>query len=205
MDRAIQNTTFFLKRTAQAFCVYLTTLVASCSSVTLPEDLVEQYLDEDSLLTVSRMVDPITFYRGFDNRASMNQKAETEFAYLAPFEINKMGDYKLYLWAAYSIDQTVSQTIDPENKLIVQLDYDLLSFEPTAANWQDLGIEEATYKSRIGLDNEAIFELTQEQLSLFFDSEEIYLSVDNETNFSLWKEKSEVNAHLNAFLQLTGF
>jgi hypothetical protein len=74
--------------------------LAACGCAAVPDDspVVEQ-LDNETGMTVARLGRPIELYR----ETSM-QDAAVRFAFLGPFETNRMGTRELYLWVAVPVE-----------------------------------------------------------------------------------------------------
>src|SRR5262245_9211047 len=69
-----------------------------CASVPDDSPVVEQ-LDDDTGITVARLGRPIELYRD-----STIHDSAVRFAFLGPFETNRMGTRELYLWIAAPIE-----------------------------------------------------------------------------------------------------
>jgi len=70
-----------------------TGLLAGCA--TLPVDAAEEQLDRDTGTTVTRLLRPVELLA----TAPRGRNADP-FAYLAPFETNRVGERRLFLWAS---------------------------------------------------------------------------------------------------------
>jgi hypothetical protein len=81
------------RRLASSAALGFVLLVAGCATV--PDNAVEEVLDESTGTSLTRLVQPIELL----TVAPRGPNADP-FAYLAPFETNRMGRRQAYLWLA---------------------------------------------------------------------------------------------------------
>jgi len=70
-------------------------LVLLVGCVTPQTDGVQESLDEDTGVTITRLAAPVELLS-----TAPRPRGEDPFAYLAPFEVNRMGKRQMYLWVA---------------------------------------------------------------------------------------------------------
>lgn len=124
-------------------------LVAVTGCATAPVDPAQETLDERDGTTITRLAEPLGFV------AEKVRTAGTDpFALLAPFETNRMGLRRLYLWIAVPVESKADVTVavmhddtlllqantplEPEQGAAVRPPY------PTTAPWQRQFVSELT-------------------------------------------------------------
>lgn len=133
-------------------------LIAACAA-TPPA---EQYLDMRTGATIYRVNNPLLLYR----RITAFGKSDAEFIQLAPFEVNRAGDYKLYLWVELPVEiEGDSLTIHIDDAPL------LLSLETREG--REIGLGEHVYARHAGWGKSGYFALSDEQLQRFVSAETI--------------------------------
>lgn len=110
---------------------------AVCGCAALPNDapVVEQ-LDSETGITIARLGKPIELYR-----ETPLQNAADRFAFLGPFETNRMGTRDLYLWIAVPVD-FVAGAETP----VVAVNGAPLALGPPSREAQSAGLRAAPYR-----------------------------------------------------------
>jgi hypothetical protein len=112
----------------------LVLMLAACAA--LPEDSsVMEQLDEDTGLTIARLGRPMELYR-----ETFQRDPAGRFAYLGPFETNRMGARDSYLWIALPVDLAADTTPD------LELDGHGLALGPPMREASDVGLHKSPYK-----------------------------------------------------------
>ncbi|MEO0998137.1 MAG: hypothetical protein AAFX58_11530 [Pseudomonadota bacterium] len=119
-------------------------LLAACAA----PPSAEQYLDMRTGATIFRVSEPLLLYRRV---AGLTDRTATEFALLAPFEVNRAGDYRLYLWlevADYSLDDESLRSSMSE----IELTVDGAAHRLALATFErrEIGIGEHVYERHSG-------------------------------------------------------
>lgn len=102
----------------------------------------EQYLDTHTGATIFRVHKPLPLVRSRENQS----EAETEYVTIAPFEVNRMGDYRLYLWVAFSsLEHTSDDASDSLERIDITLDDQVYNLVMVTTEGRTLGIGEPVY------------------------------------------------------------
>jgi hypothetical protein len=109
-------------------------MIAGCAA--LPDDAstVEQ-LDEHTGLTIVRLGRPMELYR-----ETFQRDPAGRFAFLGPFETNRMGARELYLWVAVPLE------LAPDSEPDVELDGHALELGAAAREAGAAGLRESPYR-----------------------------------------------------------
>lgn len=86
------------------FALVASGLIAACA--TAPAEPVQEQIDRDTATTVLRLGAPIELLA-----TAPRERNADPFAYLAPFETNRMGERQLYLWASFAGDGMVMPAV----------------------------------------------------------------------------------------------
>ncbi|HVW69500.1 MAG TPA: hypothetical protein VHB68_11030 [Steroidobacteraceae bacterium] len=146
-------------------------LLSACE--TTPSQQVVEHLDSDTGTTVIALAQPVELLSD-----SLRGAAGDPFAYVAPFETDRMGKHAQYLWiAAPSISGA---------KLNPQLicDGEPLLLEPMESSLKSLGMSKAPYETPAPWDQHWYFELPRDVLHCLSNAQSMGLDThadDGET------------------------
>jgi len=93
-SRKVQFMGYIMKKGMTVAVMGAATLLSACATV--PTEPVSERLDPDTATTVTVISEPIELFSQ-SNRAS---HSDDPFAYIAPFETNRMGARDLFLWVS---------------------------------------------------------------------------------------------------------
>ncbi len=150
-------------------------LLAACAA----PPSAEQYLDMRTGATIFRVSEPLLLYRRV---AGLTDRTATEFALLAPFEVNRAGDYRLYLWlevADYSLDDDALRAGLNEIDLIVDGTPHRLAL--STFERRELGIGEHVYKRHSGWGQSGYYRIDGALLSALATAGVIQVAVAPES------------------------
>ncbi|HSC08945.1 MAG TPA: hypothetical protein VLD59_19125 [Steroidobacteraceae bacterium] len=138
-------------------------LVAACATTTPTE--VREALDEHTGVTVTSMPAPLEFYSPQPERGLQ----AASFAYLAPLEVNRMGQRDTYLWLSVVRgsegrgEPIAARPAPPAVRISV--DEDILEPAFVSANAHDLGMGRAVYERPAHWVGEAYYAVTPQQVT----------------------------------------
>ena len=118
--------------------------MASCAS----GPSAERYLDERTGVTVSKVRAPLVMYRSESAASGLPRpfaQAASDFMTLAPFEVNRQGDYRLYLWVEWPAWATSTADGGAPPAVVFFLDNERLAVEPIAPDLRSLGVASPIY------------------------------------------------------------
>jgi hypothetical protein len=164
-------------------------LLGACA--TLPTEQVSETLDPDTAITVTTLSRPIELVSQNNNRG----KQTDPFAYIAPFETNRMGAKELFLWV--STPQAQGQLTEPQvicngqqiNLQPLSTDSDALGARgapgdnvtggtgsaPVKVDLSKLNMSRAPYEAPVPWSTQWYFKLPADSLKCLADAEGIVL------------------------------
>lgn len=132
----------------------------------------EQYLDMRTGATIFRVRKPLSLSRSLASDADI----ETDYVVIAPFEVNRMGDYRLYLWVAFlSLEHTRDGAIDALNSIELTLDDQVYKLVMVTEEGRKLGIGEPVYPSPASWAKIVYFPITYDQVGELIKSSTLAL------------------------------
>jgi hypothetical protein len=148
-------------RSASAFAAGL--LVAGCAST--PPTEVREELDERTGVTVTSMHAPLEFYSQTEERGL----EAASFAYLAPLEINRMGQRDTYLWLSVvrGAERASDDDRPPPGPPQLRIAVDGATLEPAfvGAQARELGLGEVVYERPAHWVGESFYAITPQQIA----------------------------------------
>jgi hypothetical protein len=171
-----------------ALCVALALLLVACSP--MPVEPGSERLDEGTGTTFTVMPRPIEL---------VAERAPTPggdpFAYLAPFQTNRMGHHELFLWVA------APQTAGPLATPRIWCEQEQLQLHPLEATLRDIGLSNAPYKPPAPWSTQWYFRLTREDLDCLTHARQLHIeteAADQQT--ARYSTDASALAALNAFV-----
>jgi hypothetical protein len=140
--------------TAAAVCAFLTFSIAGCA--TAPVDEQSERLDTNTGTTVTVMPKPVELII----EGARGTKTDP-FAYVAPFETNRMGAHELFLWVSAP---QIAGTLGIPEVFCGETPIALEKFEGTT---KDMGLSSAPYKVPAPWSAQWYFRLSGEVLDCF--------------------------------------
>ncbi len=125
---------------------------ALCACAPLATEPTVETVDEHTGVTVARIVRPVELL--LDGRGGSGDP----FAFLAPFETNRMGNRALYLWTA--VPQGPAGTLRP----VLMVDGETLSLIPVDAQFEMLGLSREPYTAPTPWSVANLFSVERSQL-----------------------------------------
>lgn len=150
------------------WCLAVVGLLAGCQSA--PPQPVEERLDPDTAVTVIALTKPVELLAD-----SLRGAAGDPFAYVAPFETDRMGKHAQYLWiAAPSVS---GAKLEPQ----LICDGEPLLLEPVENSLKSLGMSKAPYNLPAPWDQHWYFELPKEVLHCLSNAHSMALETHAES------------------------
>ena len=133
---------------------------AACSTVPVAEDT--ERLDANTGTTVTLMPRPVEFI------VDRSRGPKTDpFAYLAPFETNRMGSHEMYLWVS------APQVAGPLGVPQVFCGEEHIQLEPANADLNAMGLSKSPYKMPAPWSVQWYFKLSGEVLDCFAQAKQL--------------------------------
>ena len=137
-------------------------LIAACAT-TSPTEVREQ-LDERTGVTVTSLGTPLEFYSPQPERGLQ----AASFAYLAPLEVNRMGQRDTYLWLSVvrGADERSDPAAQPPPPLVrIRIDGEPLEPAFVSENARELGMGQPVYQRPADWVGEAYYAVTPQQVA----------------------------------------
>lgn len=179
-------------------------LAAACAGG--PRDRgAEEYLEEASGLTITRVAAPLVLYAD-DPALAANAR---DYVYAAPLAVNRTGERSYWMWLSLwsTIDRgSLAGDVDPAQIRGVQL---LLDGEPVdldidARRAAIAGLRRAPYATPVATARSFYLPLSASQVARLAGAREIALHVDLGGEPMLWRQWAAAPDGLRDFARLTG-
>lgn len=178
-------------------------VIGGCAS---SGELVQDQLDSTTGVTITRANAPLVLYQ--DNSA--HAAHARNFVYLGPVEVNRMGEYRYYLWMG--IWSAISDTYPAEQRdgfESVTLFVDGEPIQLTLTGWtaNSIGASGSVYVKPVASAADAYYEVTIDQIRVIADSRDIRLHTNCAipAAFELWINQQSAFESLQQFLQYAAY
>ena len=174
-------------RPLQLLCVTL--FFAACAAA----PPAEEYLDTRTGATIFRVANPLLLYR----RITTFTDGDAEFVQLAPFEINRAGDYRLYMW----IELPSGEHTD---SVVLIVDDQPMELPLVTLDRRSIGVGEHVYDRHAGWGTSGYYRLRDDELVALVSAEEVrYPPPDDGIEFVLAGAQPDVRRNFEKLLELT--
>jgi len=173
-------------------------VVSSCSS---SEPLIKDTLDPMTGATVTHADVPFVFYRDNSSTAAHAR----EFIHLGPVQVNRMGQYRYFLWlGAWSTMQSghLSEQMDGLESLIVIADGEPMPLMLAGWTPDSIGASESVYMKPAASLAEAYYEVTVDQLRFIAGASDIRLLTTalKPASYEAWDDQATARHSLAEFV-----
>lgn len=168
--------------------------------------MVSDSLDPQTGVTVTRASSPLVLFHD-NSRAAAHAR---HYLYLAPLQINRMGELRYYLWlAAWStiVDTDAAEIRDALESVVVFADSEPLSLELVGWTPVSAGLSRPVYATPVASAIEAYYAVTLDQIRLIAQSQDIRVRGGSTLadDFSPWETRSSARDGLRAFVASVSF
>ena len=162
-----------------------------------------RYLDERTGATVSKVRSPLVFYRDRSTMAPGPVTGEVgeDFLTLAPFEVNRQGQYALYMRVEWPGTLGASPGSLPTMHVVV--DGEKLPLEPHGTDPQSLGIASPVYPEDLFSARVGYYRMNWAQLERIATATTLQVAANNDTaQFVPWGKQNTVLESFREFEEL---
>jgi len=158
-------------------------------------------LDPESGVTIDYTNIPLVMYRDRSGRAAFSR----DYVTLAPIKVNRMGQYRYYLWAAIwnTLDQDLSrdQTSGFES-LTILADGEPITLGITGWSYSVTGATRPIYSKPVSGAAEAYYEVTADQIRMLAVASSLSLrtSGNNSQNYEPWDSSESARRGFKEFI-----
>jgi len=158
-------------------------------------------LDSVTGVTITYSAAPMVFYRNDSGRAAHARN----FVHLGPLEINRMGDYRYFLWlGVWNTLQNTGSSVarDGFESIVIYADGEPLALELAGWTAAAIGASEPVYIKPVSSAADAYYEVTVDQLRVIAEAEDIRVQSTGakQQSFELWDHQSAARTGLKDFL-----
>lgn len=190
----------------QSVSLLLAVLIATIGGCGSTGPVIQNTLDPVTGITITHADVPMLFYRDSSARAAYAR----DFVNLGPIMINRMGQYRYFLWLAAwgTIQNTgLAEAHNGFESIIVFADGEPL--ELASAGWtpQTVGASASVYIKPVTSAAEAYYEVTADQLRLIADATDVRLQSTGSPAraYEPWDSQTSARASLQAFLEYVSY
>jgi hypothetical protein len=190
-------------RARVAFSALLTMVLVSGASLA-GEDMVREYVDQVTAVSITVPLDSLVFAR---DRTDLAVNAR-DYITLAPLEINRTG-HRSYFWSGYvwsTIDRRGRQPIlAPDAQLVLVADGRPIPLQADGKTLRDHGVGEPPTPVPVRTATAVVFAASPEEIAYVAHAEELRIEVirnDVSEPFLPWKQPREGMREFVARLQL---
>lgn len=162
-------------------------------------------LDPTTGVTVTRSAVPLILYRDNSGYAAHAR----DFVYVGPLRVNRMGDYRYYLWLGiWSTigDRDVSAQRDGFDSVVLFADGEPLRLD--LAGWSDsaIGASEPAYPKPVASSADAYYLVTLDQIRLLSEARDVRLSAGSPSaSYEPWDDQGTAMSALRTFVSDAGY
>ena len=172
-------------------------LICACGS---SGKLVIDSLDPETAVTLTRSGVPLILYRDNSGYAAHAR----DFVYVGPLRVNRMGDYRYYLWlgiwsAIGGMDPTAQR--DGFESVVLFADGEPLRLDIEGWTPSVIGASESPYPKPVATAADAYYRVTLDQIRLISEARDIRLSAGSPPgSYEPWDDQSHAMSALQAFV-----
>jgi hypothetical protein len=166
---------------------------------------IQERLDPTTGVTITFAEKPLIFYRDSSARAAYAR----DFVSLGPLQINRMGQYRYFMWAGIWNTMPVSHLsdeIDGFESIILFVDGEPLQL--TASGWAPsaIGASESVYVRPQAAAGEAYYEVTIDQLRFIAEASDVRLQTSGpgSVSYEPWESQRSGRDSMQAFVSRIG-
>lgn len=158
-------------------------------------------LDAITGVTITYSRAPMVFYRDESGKAAFAR----DFVQLAPLEINRMGEFRYFLWlGVWNTLQDVEpgETRDGFESIVIFADGEPLSLELSGWTAATIGAGEPVYLKPVSSAADAYYEVTIDHLRMIVASNKVRILTTGPKpkSFEEWNQQSTARASFKEFL-----
>jgi len=171
-------------------------VLAVCTACGSTGGSVRETLDPETAVTITRSSEPVLFYQDHSSRAAYAR----DYVNLGPFQVNRMGDYRYYIWLG--IWTTLPSDISGDQRdgfesVTLFADGEPLTLRLAGWTPSAFGGSEDVYIKPVASAADAYYEVTFDQIRLIAASSDLRLLTSGpyQVSYELWdSQRSAMNA-----------
>ena len=184
----------------------LVLLLAACGGCVSTGGTVRETLDPVTAVTITRSRKPVLFYQDHSSRAAYAR----DYVNLGPFQVNRMGDYRYYLWLG--VWTTLPSDISGDQRDGFESVTLIADGEPLTlrlAGWTPsaFGGSEDVYVKPVASAADAYYEVTFDQIRLIAAASDFRLltSGPSQASYELWDSQQSALAAFRQFVDRSDY
>lgn len=177
--------------------------IAACGNT---GPLVVQEMDPATGVTVTRGTVPLVLYRDDSSRAAHAR----DFVYVGPLGVNRMGDYRYYLWLGIwsSLDdRAMSEQRDGFDSIVLFADGEPMRLELAGWTLSAIGVSQTVYNKPTATAADAYYPVTFDQIRLIAEATDIRLqtSAGRSVSYEPWDSQTTAMSGMEQFVRHENF
>jgi len=185
-----------MTRTIAVFSILVLSACAGTGAQTMNR------LDSSTGVTITYSAAPMVFYRDESGKAAHARN----FIHLGPLEVNRMGDFRYFLWLGVwntLQDSRPGETRDGFESIVIYADGEPLALEISGWTADAIGASEPVYLRPVSSAADAYYEVTVDHLRLIAASSDIRIQSTGSRpqSYEPWDEQKSARAGLAEFLR----
>lgn len=182
----------------RAIVIITVLLLASCAS---DGAYTAHQLDQVTGVTITYSLTPMAFYRDESGKAAYARS----FIDMAPLEVNRMGDFRYFLWLGIWNTLREPSPGDPRDgfeSIVIFADGEPLSLEVSGWSQAAIGASQPVYLKSVSSAADAYYEITIDHLRVIAAAKDLRIMTTGTRpySFELWDEQRAARASLDEFL-----
>lgn len=158
-------------------------------------------LDSVTGVTITYSEAPMVFYRDDSGKAAHARN----FVHLAPIEINRMGDFRYFLWLGIwntLQDADPGDALDGFESIVIFADGEPLSLDLSGWTASAIGASEPIYIKPVSSATDAYYEVTIDHLRVIAGATDLRIQSTGprQRSYELWDSQTAAKASLQEFL-----
>ena len=163
-------------------------------------------LDTVTGVTISYSRAPMVFYRDDFGKAAHSRN----FVHLAPLEVNKMGEYRYFLWlGVWNTLQNArpGETRDGFESITIFADGEPLSLQLSGWTASAIDASEPVYMKPVSSAADAYYEVAMDTIRVIAEADDIRIlsTGPKQQSFELWDRNSAARSSLQEFLDRSAY
>lgn len=190
----------------RTLCLTVLLAVLGATACASQSDLVDEKLDPVTSVTISYSATPMIFYRDMSGRAAYAR----DYVDMAPFEVNRMGTYRYYLWLGiWNTIQGVPTARDRDGfeSIVIFADGEPLLLEIAGWTPEAFGGSEPVFVKPVASAIDAYYAVTLDQLRLIAEAQDLRVQPASaeRPSYEPWDAQTRARESLRAFILHASF
>ena len=160
-----------------------------------------QQMDEATGVTLTSTTAPVVLYRDTPSRAAFAR----DFVHVGPIAVNKMGQYRYYLWLggwSTNQDEHLSAQMNGFESIVIFADGEPMQIDVSGWTPETVGASQPLYARPVSSMFDAYYEITIDQLRFMAQATDLRVRTtgSHAASYELWDNQGNWSEGLEQFL-----